>query len=103
MPSSRLARTFDFCGLRTKLSHALHDFIRDARSPRAFLFTQTTSFTKLAKPTQNALVTKSNFSVFAYECTLNARNRRTLRLFQHTKALLLHCCHLVQCRYRPAI
>ncbi|GBN17939.1 hypothetical protein AVEN_273266-1 [Araneus ventricosus] len=62
-----------------------------------------TSFTKLAKATKNALVTRCSFSVFAWECTLNARNRRTLRIFQHTKTLLLHCRHLVQCRYRPAI
>ncbi|GBM60634.1 hypothetical protein AVEN_271422-1 [Araneus ventricosus] len=37
------------------------------------------------------------------ECTLNARNRRTLRIFQHTKAIFLHWRHLVDCRYRPAI
>ncbi|GBN75815.1 hypothetical protein AVEN_123384-1 [Araneus ventricosus] len=55
-----------------------------------------TGFTKLAKPTQNALVSRCSFSVFASECTLNARNRRTPRIFQHTKTLLLHCRLLEQ-------
>ena len=100
IPSSRMARLFDFLGLRLEtLSDYLHIILRHVQSSCALAFTQTFCFLELPIPPTDALSTRGINSVTSTKLTLQCDYLFTPRKLQHTKRLLLYGRHfLTDCR-----